>query len=419
MRALLLHLRSSGLHWLLLPFTALALIVVLARDRFWAGIWSETGAAGQVPAFYLGIAGAGVGAWVSSSRVRFGMVEQVAAAAISRPKAEGARFVGLLVVLVLPYMVGQLAAFAITARTFPAGVQLWFGYLVLGLILIGLATSFGWFMGLFLPPSFAAIAAALLWVAMQLWVPSSTGLAVVSGPTWEAPNPTALAIRSVAIVVFGALLVWAPPRRNEWSTSLAGTMAPVVGLLVGAGSVVLTTGIVVRDPPADPLCVPGAVEVCLWPEDEKYRPMVQSLQTQLVMLPDGFELPSRLVQYGILRSVYRYEGQLLTQLEGIDISEGNKWALARGVASSIVEETISGCNLDGIIEDQSPDAVERWLEFHLMNSSDPDYTTVGVPDDIQAAWSTAERVYTTFSERQQRAWVSNEIVAMRARHCGG
>ena len=84
MRAIRLQLRSSGLCWLFIPFTSLAIVVVLARDDYWVGIWPETGAAGQLPAFYLAMFGAGLAAWSSGTPSCRHLDEQYAAAATSR-----------------------------------------------------------------------------------------------------------------------------------------------------------------------------------------------------------------------------------------------------------------------------------------------------------------------------------------------
>ena len=59
MTALWLHLRTSPIRWALPVLVALDMAVIFLRGRHWIGVWPETGAAAQVPAYLLGVVGAG------------------------------------------------------------------------------------------------------------------------------------------------------------------------------------------------------------------------------------------------------------------------------------------------------------------------------------------------------------------------
>lgn len=69
MRPLLLQLRGNNALWLILPLTLLDLALLFSRATPWVGDWPETGAAGQVPSFYLSILAAGIAAWISGASV--------------------------------------------------------------------------------------------------------------------------------------------------------------------------------------------------------------------------------------------------------------------------------------------------------------------------------------------------------------
>jgi hypothetical protein len=416
--ALWLHLRTSPLRWAVAPMVVTTLMAVLLRTDYWVGIWPETGAAGQLPAFYLSVVAAGAAAWASGSTSRHALEEQMAAAALAPPVTEAYRLGATTILLLVPYLAGQAVAFALTARTFPPGVHLWLGYVLMGLVVMLMATAWGWAVGRYLSPAYGALVAVLSWLMFEGLVGLRADLTVMSGPTWMQPAPGALAVRLLAVAVFGAALVWAS--RRGWDGDARRAALPAVAGIAAVAATLGTTVVSDRDVPRDPLCVDGRIEMCLWPEDEKYVAMVRALDVRVTELPEGFRLPPRLNQYGLERSSFPFGGEVVTQLEGdFDISEGHRSALALGLSNEILEETLRPCDLAAIdrAEDPAPEVLRRWVELFL-NAGDPlGYRAAGVPDDIAAAWKTAADV-ARLPGPEQRAWADRELSRMHTTYCG-
>jgi hypothetical protein len=179
-----LHVRNSPIRYALPVLIAIDVAVLLLRNRYWIGVWPETGAAAQVPASLLGVVGAGAAAWAAGAPARHRLEEQLTAARVHPARIEAYRLGATLIVLLIPYMVGQAVAFAVTARTFPPGVHLWLGYLLLGVFVTLLAVVLGWACGKLLGPVFAALTAALgflfLSALLDRWV---VGAARTTAPT--------------------------------------------------------------------------------------------------------------------------------------------------------------------------------------------------------------------------------------------
>jgi len=157
--------------------------------------------------------------------------------------------------------------------------------------------------------------------------------------------------------------------------------------------------------------------MCLWPEDSKYVPMVQAMIERVGTLPPGFRLPAQVHEYGLERQEYQYQGRTIRQLEGIDISEGSKSALALGLSNAIMAKTVEGCNLDRLGTDPAPEAVGRWMELYLLGKRRPDYRVSGVPENILEAWTVTDAVMVRMSLEEQRGWVEQQLRAVRAEHC--
>ncbi|WP_307961546.1 hypothetical protein [Salinispora arenicola] len=150
MKALWLHVRNSPVRWTLPVFVVLDLAVLFLRSRTWIGVWPETGAAAQLPAYLMGILVAGAAAWAAGAPSRHRLGEQVSASRFPPAVSEGHRLASTIIVLVTPYLTGQIVAFVITARTFPPGVHLFLGYAGLGLFVMLMAVALGWACGLLL-----------------------------------------------------------------------------------------------------------------------------------------------------------------------------------------------------------------------------------------------------------------------------
>jgi hypothetical protein len=182
-----------------------------------------------------------------------------------------------------------------------------------------------------------------------------------------------------------------------------------------------TAGISDRHAPQAPLCVAGRIQICLWPEDENYIPLVETVGERVSTLPIFWQLPKRLDEYGLRQREVNYAGARTIQLEGdFQIPEGSRWGLAIGVSNGIIAQTLKSCDWDAIraARDLGPEALRKWLEFHLAGSGLPDYRTSGVSPEMSAAWSQASHVFTELPSQQQFAWTEQQLNRVKANYCG-
>jgi hypothetical protein len=419
-----LHLRSSIAKWGVIPLTVLGIAVLFGGSGFWVGIWPETGAAAQASAFFLGVLAAGLAAWAAATAEVRGLQEQFAAAAIRPFTIESARFTATLLWLLAPYLVVAATAFVTTAaELFPPGVGAFFRYIALGVVMIVFATAWGWLVGRLLPPLVAAVCAVLSWFIAASLLGRFAGATPASGPPWLEVQLGPLVIRAVAVLLFAAAvcaLGWRIDRRGP--AKHKGVVVALVALLGTVTAHVSTTLVSYRSPTAEPLCVEGTIEYCLWPEHAKYVSMVEGLDHQVAHLPLQLALPKRVVDYALSGSTQWIDPRTSVELAGtfapeFDISEGSRWALARGVAWAIDGTVFAEC--DPLAE---PDPQDRrsqlyaWLEWRLAGGGTPDYGT-NAPNALQAAWSIGRQVAARQSEPDQAKWAWTIIADTKKNHC--
>ncbi|WP_162562149.1 hypothetical protein [Salinispora oceanensis] len=423
MRALWLNLKNNSARWGFLPLTILGIAVLFGRNRFWIGIWPESGAAAQVGAYFLSIFAAGSAAWVAASVELRGLSEQAMSAAIRPIKVELTRFSATLLWLIAPYLVVSASAFVATAVTlFPQGWLSFLMYILLGTALIVFGASWGWLVGKLLSPLVAALCAALSWFIGMSLLGSVTQLVRQSGPPWIEVQSTPVILRLTVILAFAAI-VCALPSRVARPVLFGQRVAVSVAALVGVVAVHLTTVVADQRPPAaKPLCLQKTIEYCLWPEHAKYAPMIEAIDQQIAMLPVDLPLPDRVVDYALSGSTKWSDDRTAIEVPGkfdpeFDISEGSRWALARGVARAIMGTVFAECRPDA-----APDPERRmeqmfaWLEWRLADSGGPDYRT-NAPASLQTAWSTGRLAAAGKSDQDQGIWVSAIVADVKKHHC--
>lgn len=410
-----LQVRANALRWTVLPLIGVALLVLLSGSTRWRGTWPETGAAGQVPALFLSLFAAGAAAWVSGGQRRHRLAEQTAAGAVSRARAEAWQLGVSLLLLLIPYLVGQAVAFTVTARSFPVGVWLWAGYLVMGAFLVALATVWGWLCGKYLSSTFGPLVAVLGWLLLLLSPLGSDDLSAVSGPVEVTPSAGALTARWIALAALTATVLWAPGRPTPWRGARVGLAAPVLGVVVLTAVLLATTGLVARTPPAQALCVPGQVQICLWPEHEVYLPVVRAVGQRAQALPAAFPRPQTMSEYGLTFQTYEFEGGEIVQSEGFDISEGRPRGVAQAAAGEITTLVLDGCNLEKVTASPDPalEALAQWLTLYLADAAEPGQGPPGTELAYQAA-----REVRSDPLAAQFAWASEQLDAVRADFCG-
>jgi hypothetical protein len=163
---------------------------------------------------------------------------------------------------------------------------------------------------------------------------------------------------------------------------------------------------------------------CLWPEHEKYVALVRAIDAEVAALPIELQLPDRVVDYALSGS-RRWVDGIEVEQEGefaaeFDISEGSRWALARGVATAITVEVFSDCRTPQGLNDPEHrwDQLQAWLEARLAGGGNPDYTT-NTAQGMQPAWQMGRRVAAEMTDEKQAAWAAGVIGSRTRAYCIG
>lgn len=422
-----LHLRNSPIRWALPVLVVVDLAVLFLRNRYWIGVWPETGAAAQVPAYLLGIVGAGAAAWSAGAPQRHGLEEQLRAARVQPMVSEAHRLHATVIILLIPYLIGQTVAFAVTARTFPPGVHLWLGYLLLGLFAILLSVALGWACGHLFGPVFAALVAALGFLFLTALL-DRVGFVVVSGRPEVAVDPMPLALRLGSVVALLLVLLWlsaagvsGQARRRAWV--LVPAILPLVVVMFS------TNAVADRKQPGNKVtCVRGSTVLCIWPEQEKYLPQLRALSARIDLLPDAFVRPPRINEVGLLKTRYiGPDGKEYLGYEGgppiFQILEGSPWSYAGDIGTAVTASTFGfqdfqACDWQKITSSDEPRlwAVGAWLEAFLAGEDSPDYHT-NAPTQMQQAWAKGRAIAGNRSRVDQLRWAEGEVNDLRGRYC--
>ncbi|MDO0935042.1 hypothetical protein QQY66_26485 [Streptomyces sp. DG2A-72] len=415
MTSFLLALRSSPLRWLLVPLVALDLTLILARDGYWHGLWGDTGAAGQVPTLFLGVFAAAAAAWTSSLRRPPEVAETLSAMPRPGPQAELPRIAVVLCAFLVPYLVGQAVCFAVTASSWPPGFTQYLGYLLLGVSSLMTATGLGWVLGRLLSRRWGPAASALGWLLIAMAF--DTDLSVVNGPARMQPDLLEISLRAAAALLLLVACLWLPygPRITR--------VSPLPGLAVVLA--LAATAAAASNPVVDErhgsrskTCVKGRTEICLWPEEEKYKTMAQDVLTRTEHLPRELAMPKAVYSLGLVYTMDRRWGG------DFDLDSGSTWAMADGVTMAISAQTFAACrekDFKGFeaqlkADDQSVLALERWLEKRLAGGGEPEYREEGMTASMEKAVETGKEMADR-PETEQRAWATATVRHVLEKYC--
>ncbi|MFV2022927.1 hypothetical protein [Micromonospora sp. LOL_023] len=354
---------------------AIDLAVLFLRNRHWIGVWPETGAAALVPAYLLGVVGAGAAAWTASAPTLHRVTEQLAAAYIHPARLEANRLGATILVLLIPYLIGQVVAFVVTAQTFPPGVHLWLGYALLGIFVILTSVALGWTCGKLLGPVFAALTAAMGFLFLTALL-DRFGFVVVSGRPEVAVDPGPLALRLASVMVLLLAMLWLPTShalRRQRTLLLVPAVLPLIVVLVA------TSTVTDREQPGDNVvCVVGSTTLCIWPEHEKHLPRLRDLSARIDLLPQNFVRPPRINEVGIEKSWFRGpDGKWHLGYETgppiFNIIEGSPWSYSGDIGTAISAATFGiqdfdTCDWTGLSSSDEKRllAVDAWLEAYLV-----------------------------------------------------
>jgi hypothetical protein len=406
-------------------FIIIDLAVLFLRGRYWIGVWPETGTAALAPAYLLGLVGAGAAAWAAAAPARHGLEEQLRAARVHPMLSDAYRLGATFVVVLLPYLIGQAVAFAVTARTFPPGVHIWLGYAVMGVFVLSTAVAVGWACGKMLGPVFAALTAVLAFLFLTTSL-ARAGFVIISGRPEVAVDPVALALRLGAIAVLFLVLLWVSPpgaqrREKRKALALVPAVLPLVAVMAS------TSAVVERDPPGErEVCINGMTALCIWPEHEKYIPGLRDINARIALLPDVFDPPPRINESGLHKTWHAgRDGDVVLREEGppfFDIIEGSPWSYAGSIGTAINASTFGfqdfrTCNWDSLTtaDQLRLSAVDAWLEAYLVGDGSPDYQT-SAPAQLQEAWLKG-RAIADGPQAEQLRWAEREVRDLRGRYC--
>lgn len=414
MTSFLLALRTSPLRWLLVPAVALDLTLILTRNGYWHGLWGDTGAAGQVPTLFLGVFGAAAAAWTSSLRRPPEVAETLSAMPRPGPRAELPRIAVVLCVFLVPYLVGQAVCFAITASSWPPGFTLYLGYLLLGVSSLMTATGLGWILGRLLSRRWGPAAGALGWLFLAMSF--DTDLSVVNGPARMQPDLLEIGLRAAAALLLLIACLWLPYGPRITRVGPLPGLALVLALAVtgaAAGNPVIDK----RHGSGSKTCVKGRTEICLWPEEEKYKTMAQDVLTRAEQLPRALAMPEGVYSFGLVYTDREWGGDF-------DLDSGSVWALADGVTMAISAQTFAACG-DGDFKgydaqlkanDQSILALERWLEKRLAGGGQPEYREEGMTASMEKAVEIGKEMADR-PEAEQSAWATATVQYVLEKYC--
>jgi hypothetical protein len=427
-RAFLLHLRNSPIRWAVPPLMVLDLAVLFLRSHYWIGVWPDAGAAAQVPAYLLGPLLAGAAAWSASAPQRHRLVEQSRAAHVRSAFSDGYRLGATTVWLVLPYLVGQATAVVVTARHSVPGIALWFGYFALGLFVTLLTVALGWTIGKCFSSIFAALTATLGCLLLLGAMDRRLGSIVVSGNPEVTVSASAIVLRLVLIVAFLVAILWLPSA-GAIETGKRRFIAPVLVLLPLVAVMMGLPVVVNRQPPGrNVLCVHGAIELCIWPEHQKYQPMLQAIDTRVAALPAVFTRPSRMNEFGIENNsmVSQNGHQVYVDDPGatptFHVIEGSTWSSAGEVSNAIMSATFEytnpACGWDTQTDADAAtlSTISAWLETYLAGGGQPDYHT-DAPEAMQKAWAVGRTLANDQPLADQFTWAGKEVTELHGRHC--
>ncbi|QSB14993.1 hypothetical protein JQS43_00960 [Natronosporangium hydrolyticum] len=421
-----LHLRNSPIRWGLPALIALSLGVLFFRSRFWIGVWPETGAAAQVGTYFLGAVGAGAAAWAAGAPGRHRVVEQIAAARVHPVTTEAYRLAATVVVVLIPYLTGHAVAFAFTAPASPPGWHLWLGYFALGLVAMLLATAWGWMLGKVLGSVFAALGAVVGWLVLVVVAEDYLGLVLTAlrGPPERIVDPAAVTIRLVVVVALLATLpllgMLGRLRQHAWR--IAAPAVAALGLLFTLAG---TTVIVEREPIGDEaLCVSGErTQLCVWPEHEKYIPLLQEVNDRIDALPEVLVVPARMNESGVVRTRYVDSEGVIRPTPGdhppvFHIIEGSPWSYTGAIQSAILSATWDGCDWNAMSEADRRrlHVLDAWLRAYLAGGGSPDYSS-SAPADVAEAWAEGRSLVDELPNAEQFAWAEREVDEMLDHYC--
>ncbi|AYY13206.1 hypothetical protein EF847_11355 [Actinobacteria bacterium YIM 96077] len=428
-------LRHANALWLLPFLIAVDLSMIFLRDDHWVGVWPETAVAAQMPAMFLAMLAAAYAAWTARREERLGLAEQLEASVRPRWQRELLGVASIAAVTVVAYCVGFVVALARTLPQSPPGFSLVPGYWLLGLFPMLAAVGAGWILGKYLPSAIAAVVAGIGGFLAFAYFGEIGGerIVVISGYPDTHVDLFVVLTRVAAAVALCAVAILLPVRKPRslrgaeqpsypWARPLVLVPACVV-VMISVFALGRAAGPAIAERAAvDPLCRGDQMKLCLWPEHEKYAPVVAEISQRVEALPDIFVREEDVAwEYGLRYRVDRLDDgtvDLGDEEQGsstFEIFDGSPGAITREIARMISWRGYQGeCARE---VDEARDVtlrIDSWLEHYLAGGGSPGQIPAGDPEvgeQLQRGFDVANG---DLSREEQFEWAEEQVEEYRS-----
>ena len=235
--------------------------------------------------------------------------------------------------------------------------------------------------------------------------------------------PAAL-VRLGLVVALLAALLWIPVSGNIPGRA---ALAPALVFLALIVTMAATTVTMYRTPPGENVtCANGRTSLCVWPEHEKYLPMLGAVNARVDTLPAALRLPPRIVEFGIDRNWHMENGPHGPIMHedrigepSFSILEGSIWSSAGSISTGIMSATFEFTNMKCRWASRTDAdnarllALGAWRESYLVGGGNPDYHT-NAPQEMQDAWTIGRGMARKASRAEQFSWVDGRCTTSMA-----
>ncbi|QSB06340.1 hypothetical protein [Natronoglycomyces albus] len=288
--------RSPAKWWCGLSLTVIVAYLLVSHQQ-WVGVWPQASMAAQVGAGLASPLMTAAAAWVGFQRSKSQMGPQTTASARNPWERESLPLLAVLAWAFVPIVVGFLAMAVVNYGATSSG-HLWPTFLWLALVTTLIGVSAGYFLGRCLPSPFTVAAAALIMFMVLFLGETNERLALLTyyGYPDETVSWPALAAR-VGLAVSLLLLALSVGAMRDWAATRS--LSPATGWKVVTGLVVvMAVGVYVAGPLqteryfyGQVVCTDTYPVACLWPEHEKYLPLVSEYVERFNELDEFLVLP--------------------------------------------------------------------------------------------------------------------------------
>ena len=280
--------------------------------------------------------------------------------------------------------------------------------------------AIGWMTGKVLSSLFASVVSGFGWLIFMLYLGVGQFGTIVGHPFEQVEIVTVLVHLAAAMSVC-ALSVLIPPL-SEWNLKSMNIrhgkpLAMVAVLAVALGGVWIQTDSPIQDRELDSaaLCSDGDIEICLWPEHEKYMTDVEEIAERANQLPEELQVIDRIEEYGISYRTVERDGIIYSphpdDAEPVfRIPDGSTWAIGADLAHEILGEILEPCVVGEPLDERMKigHSLQGWLEGYLAGGGARDFST-DLPPEMESALDEGIEQVGELSKEQQFEWALDQI----------